>query len=61
LFLQSVHFNSKSGFRDRGLVLLGKMELMLLFKRLASIVLTPGLELVPVLAERLRETELGGA
>jgi hypothetical protein len=56
LLLQSVHLNAKSGFRDRGLVLLGEMELALLHKTHASVAQTQDLELGPVLAELLRET-----
>jgi hypothetical protein len=58
LLLQSVHLNSESGFRDRGLVLLGEMELALLLKTRAGVALTQGLELGPVLAQLLRETAL---
>jgi hypothetical protein len=43
LLLQSVHLNVKSGFRDRGLVLLGEVELAVLLKTHASVVLTQGL------------------
>ena len=58
LLLQSVHLNATSGFRDRGLVLLGEMELALLLKTPASLVLTQGLELGPLLGKLQRETAL---
>jgi hypothetical protein len=55
LLLQSVHFNANSGFQDSGLVLLRQVELGLLLKTRASVVLTRGLELSPLLGELLRE------
>ena len=56
MLLQPVHLNAKSGCRDRGLMLLRRVELALLLKTRASVVLTQGLELGPVLGELLRET-----
>ena len=58
MLLQSVHLNVKSGFQNRGLVLLRQVELALLLKTRASVVLTQGLELGPVSAELLREAAL---
>ncbi len=39
LLLQPIHFNTESGFRDSGLVLLRQVELTLLLKTCASEVL----------------------
>ena len=58
LLLQSVHLNAKTGFRDSGLVLLRQVVLALLLRTRASVVLTLGLELGPLLGELLRETAL---
>jgi hypothetical protein len=58
LVLQSVHLNAQSGFRDSGLVLLRQVVLALLLRTRASVVLTLGLELGPLLGELLRETAL---
>jgi hypothetical protein len=58
LLLQFVHHNAKSGFRDRGLVLLRQVQLALLLWTRASVVLTQGLELGPLLGKLLRETAL---
>jgi hypothetical protein len=58
LLLQSFHLNTKSGFRDNVLVLLRQVELTLLLKTRAIVVLTQDLELGPLLGELLRETEL---
>jgi hypothetical protein len=60
LLLQSVHLNAKGGFRDRGLVLLRQVEMALLLKTRASIVLTQSFELGPLLGELLGETALRG-
>ncbi len=56
---QSVHLNAKSGFRDSGLVLLRQMELALLLKTRASVVVTQGLELGPLLRRRCDGMGLG--
>jgi hypothetical protein len=48
----------ESGFRDSGLVLLRQVELTLLLKTRAIVLLTQGLELGPLLGELLRETAL---
>ena len=56
MLLQPIHFYAESGVRDRGLVLLRQVELALLLKTRASVVLTQ--ELGPVLGELLRDAAL---
>ena len=58
LLLQPIHFHAKSGFRDRGLVLLRQVELALLLKTRARGALAEGLVLGPFLGELLGETAL---
>jgi hypothetical protein len=58
LALQDIHFHTKSRIRDRGFVLLGHVQLVLLLEPHASVPLTQGLELGPVCGELLRETPL---
>ena len=48
----------EDGFRDSGRVLLRRVELVMLLKTRASVLLTQGLELGPLLVELLRETAL---
>ena len=55
LLVQSVHLNAKM---DSGTVLLRQVELAMLLKTRASVLLTQGLELGPLLVELLRETAL---
>ena len=56
MLLQAVHLHVQAGFRDCGLVLLRQVELALLLKTRASVVLTQ--ELGPVLGELLRDAAL---
>ena len=58
MLLKHIHFHAESWFRDRGLVLLRQVELALLLKTRAGVVLAQGLELGPLLGELLRETAL---
>ena len=56
--LQSIHLNAGSGFRDRGLVLPRQVELVLLLKTRALVMLAQRLEVETLLGELLDETAL---
>jgi hypothetical protein len=56
LVLEVVHLHAQGGVRDRGLVFLWQVKLVLLLEARAGVALTQDLEGRPMLGELLRDT-----